>query len=120
MAKLIIDNDEYDLPDGSPLAGGMVEFQSAAVDGKQHNARGVIGTDGTFRLGTFEADDGALAGEHRAIVRPEQPDFNIMTQGPPPKPAIDPQLGRYETSGLKFTVTEGENQIEIEVTRPPR
>jgi len=35
-----------------------------------------------------------------------------------PEPIIDPRFARYQTAGLEFTVQEGENDIQINVTRP--
>ena len=47
------------LSNGTPLKGGWILFESP----KQGlAARGVIDTDGTFRLGTYEQSVGAVAG----------------------------------------------------------
>ncbi len=54
-------------PDGKLLREGTVEFE--LVDGGDSaTATGEIGPDGSFVLGTFAADDGAIAGKHRAAV----------------------------------------------------
>ena len=106
-------------PDGTPLTGGMVEFEFVGGEGNPLNARGRIEEDGTFCLSTFEAGDGALAGEHRAIVRPPAPDYSPRKSGPLPKRIIDPRFERYGTSDLRFTVKEGKNDfITIQVARP--
>ena len=104
-------------PDGTPLEGGRVEFEP--VDSAHHvSARGVIASDGTFRLGTFKPGDGALEGEHRAIVMPPLPvgDRDEMKSLPV---TIDPRFQRFDSSGLKFTVSKsGDNDFHIQVTRP--
>ena len=105
-------------PDGTPLHGGRIIFNS--VD---HGvaARGTIDEDGTFRLGTYGAADGAVAGPHRASIhaaRPDgyNPDDPVQRQAPA---IIDPRFKRPDTSGLKFEVTpDGENHFDIEVQAP--
>lgn len=105
--------------DGRPLPGGWVEFQP--VDSQHRvSARGEIQPDGTFELGTFGPRAGAIEGEHRALVTPPplQGDRDDMKSVPL---VIDPRFQRFETSGLKYTVTRSasENRFQIQVT-PPR
>lgn len=50
---------------GQPATGGRVLFLPAG-GGKQ--GLGSIEPDGTFELGTFSANDGALIGNHHAIL----------------------------------------------------
>ena len=104
-------------PDGTPLEGGRVEFE--LVSSKHRvSARGVIRPDGSFELGTFQPGDGALAGEHRAIVMPPLPigDRDGVDSLPV---IIDPHFQRFDSSGLKFTVTpDGDNEFHIPVFGP--
>ncbi len=51
---------------GKPLAEGEVLYNP--VDASGRRARGVIQSDGTFRLTTIENGDGALPGEYRIAV----------------------------------------------------
>lgn len=104
--------------DGTPLAGGVVEFQSVPQDGKPINASGAIQPDGTFRLGTYAADDGAVAGAHKALVRPPEVLADIEEGAKPPEPVLDPKFQSYETSGLQFTVAQGDNHFTLRVQRP--
>ncbi len=104
-------------PDGSPLKGGWIIFNS--VDHPGANARGTISKeDGTFLMGTHVPDDGAVVGQHRVSIqaaRPEgfDPDNPAMRNAPA---IIDPRFTRPDTSGLQFEVTsDGENHFEIEV-----
>ena len=105
--------------DGSPLeGGGSVEFESKPQEGMPINARGVIAAGGAFSLTTYEEGDGAVAGVHRAIVRPTRPIFEPEEGGTMPGPVINPRFEKYETSGLEFTVTEDDNDFTIKVERP--
>lgn len=101
--------------DGQPLTEGSVEFETKHKD-KPITAIGQINLDGTFELGTFEATDGALPGEHRVAVfshavigtKHERPDKL-------PPMVLDPKYSDINTSGLKFTVKEDSNNFRIEV-----
>src|SRR4051812_31764922 len=54
--------------DGSAMISGMVVTESIGEGAVKSGARGVIQADGTFELGTNAPGDGALEGEHRALV----------------------------------------------------
>ncbi|MFK7817267.1 MAG: hypothetical protein AB8G99_00995 [Planctomycetaceae bacterium] len=106
--------------DGAPLTDGSVEFETE-VDDKPITAIGQIGPDGTFKLGTYEAADGALPGKHRVAVfahneigtKHERPDHL-------PPLVLDPRFSNFITSKLEFTVKEeGKNDFRIEVERIP-
>ena len=98
--------------DGTPLGGGAVIFYSVE---HQLGARSAITSDGTFSLGTYAQDDGAVAGTHQvALIAPRPEGFN-------PESGVNPRTlpGKYarkETSGLEYEVTpEGTNTFRIEV-----
>ena len=109
-------------PDGTPINAGQVEFRP--VDSEhQVVARAPVREDGTFELGTFEAGDGAIEGEHAALVRP------FLSGGggtpPPGMPVFKPdpiakRFADFSTSGLRFTVTRDptKNRFEIQVEPP--
>lgn len=102
--------------DGTPLAGGTVEFRNITDDvAKQVNARGEIGPDGKYQLTTFQPKDGAIAGEHQVCVFPptyETPgNFNSE---PPPNP-LQRKFMAYDTSELKCSVKPGPNTYDIDV-----
>lgn len=90
--------------DGQPLSQGMVHFTPKAGRG----AKGMIQSDGTFRLGTYSDADGALIGVHRvSITSSEQP------TGPPnfdvdrpavTKSRIPVSYASADTSHLTFEV----------------
>ena len=108
--------------DGTPLSGGWVSFWSLDAD-KNVTARGAIQSDGTFELTTFARGDGAVEGRHQALVVPlirvDRGDL-VVGKSPPPPPPVDRRFSNFETSDLKFTVTDDpqQNQFEIVVTPP--
>jgi hypothetical protein len=77
-------------PDGTPakeLAGYKVEFEAldAQHEGRGVSAEGEIQSDGSFRLTTFKADDGAFPGRHRVLIGAPNPTSDI----PPGKRLLD-------------------------------
>jgi len=101
--------------DGSPLKGGWIICESA-----KHGlaARGVIGTDGTFRLGTYEQSDGAVAGQQRVAITPAGPAGHDPDEGLV-LPAVDQRFTHMDTSGLEFEVApDGKNHVRLQVNPP--
>lgn len=99
--------------DGTPVTKGLVVFESTA---EKHalTARGNIGTDGSYRLGTRQPGDGAPAGKYRVLLTPllENPDQ--------PEQTFDPRFSDFKTSGLEFDVKNGANDFPITVSRPKK
>jgi hypothetical protein len=54
--------------EGTPLAGATVLFMPEGEDGCRP-ASGFTAPDGTFRLTTYKADDGALPGKYRVVIQ---------------------------------------------------
>jgi hypothetical protein len=104
--------------DGQPLAGGWIEFRAKDLT-PPVSARGEIKPDGTFRLGTYEPGDGAVVGQHQALIVPPQPlvDRDEL-RGPPPSP-IDLKYCRFDTSPLVFTVSADSSKNEFDVRVAP-
>lgn len=106
-------------PDGKPLTKGTVEFE--AMDVKNPiTAAAEISEDGTFQLGTFESNDGAIEGRHRVAVIA---DFEIGTKEERPElippPALHSKYREFKTSGLEFNVKPKKNNILVEVGYAP-
>jgi hypothetical protein len=100
--------------DQTPLTGGLVVFE--AVDpAARVSADGPIQADGTFRLRTDQAGDGAVAGRHRVLVVPPVPPK--LQERNPPTP-IHPRFQHFDTSELEFTVVPGPNEFTIVVEKP--
>jgi hypothetical protein len=100
--------------DGTPLDEGIVICEM-----KEGNrpvlARGSLGRDGTFRLGTQRPGDGVRPGKYRVLVVPRG-----LTQAERSTraPIIDPRFEHFETSGLTLEVKDGKQVLNITVTRP--
>lgn len=108
--------------DGAPMRGGQVVFE--LVDStKPLSASGTIDDDGYFTLTTFKSGDGAVAGDYRAVVMPPFPphgkDLDLL---PTPRSSLvlDERYLTFDTSGLRFTVKDEVNQIQIQVTKPAK
>lgn len=107
-------------PDGQPLTRGTVEFE-ALNQNKPITASGEIAKDGTFQLGTFAPNDGAIAGEHRvAVISDYQIGTGVERPGELPPPQLDPKFASFKTSGLKFTIKPRMNNILVEVEYAPQ
>ncbi len=103
--------------DGTPLEGGTILFEPTE---RVRGARGLIGTDGTFTLGTYESSDGAVAGKHVAAIIPSVPDDFDPDAGRVPR-TIHQRYTHMDTSGLEFEVKpEGSNDYQITVERSGR
>ena len=101
------------LADGTPLPGGTIELELVG-DASAPNARAKIQPDGRFRLGTYEETDGAADGEHRVLILPPREARGRTWEAEAQRGIrkrvhgsvrIDPKYSRYETSGLRITVS---------------
>lgn len=108
-----------------PLADALVVFQRA--DAPTDPSRTVPNptcrtvADGTFRLGTYEPDDGAPAGRYLVGVSTACPSSG--ESGPLVKRAGAPDVlkGRYadpKTSGLTAEIKEGANELPTFALNP--
>lgn len=100
-------------PDGAPVRTGTIELRS-----QDHNltASGRINTDGSFVLGTYEIDDGAVAGTHDVIVLQLIVNDGTVNHTMDHGRSVAPGFSTYESSGLITTVAEQDNDLTIEVT----
>ncbi|MEA1950233.1 MAG: hypothetical protein U9N87_02530 [Planctomycetota bacterium] len=102
--------------DNQEAVTGLAEFVITMESAEQKlSATGIIQPDGTFLVSTFEEGDGAMPGTYRVVITP--PIASLTSEGPMPKPIIDPRYGRLQTSTLNVTVEPGENEFLVEVER---
>jgi hypothetical protein len=96
--------------DDTPLNQGSVVFTPVAKDDGSHPGRaaaGRIGSDGQFRLTTYEKGDGAIVGDHWAVVINHEEEV----------PDGVPEFVRVSMPD-KLTVESGtDNQIDLKFTR---
>jgi len=104
--------------DGNYPKFGDIEFYNA-----QHklNARGKIQRDGSFTVGTFAENDGAIEGKHQIIVLQVSGDH--LTRGLSDSIKHDHGLlinsshFDYRTSGLECDIVPGDNQVKLTVRK---
>lgn len=102
-------------PDGKPVTGGTIEFETA--DRKPPvTATGEISETGSFVLGTYSPTDGVLPGKHRVVV---VSDYEIGTgkERPDlvPKPNVHSRFRKFESSELEFDIKKGQSPIQVVV-----
>jgi hypothetical protein len=105
--------------DGKSLPRGAVTFHP--VSGGPA-AYAMIREDGSYSIRTGR-EEGLPAGEYEVSVSANEPSVAQSSNGGPPPPGklITPAWYRMkETSGLKFTVKPGKNEINLDLsTKPP-
>ena len=107
--------------DGGYPMFGDIEFYEPT---KQINARGKIARDGTFSLGTYEKDDGAVEGNHKVvIIQRTRNHYAAQVESAIEHDhgdLIDDLYFDYRTSGLTAEIKSVENnQLELTVKRMP-
>jgi hypothetical protein len=87
--------------DVSVLAGGTVAFEPADPEMPKVSARAKIQQDGSFQMGTYTEDDGAVPGKHRVVVYPPR----YKGKEGPPRPYLVDEIFRYfDKSGLEIDI----------------
>jgi hypothetical protein len=104
--------------DGSPLTAGAVFFETPT-----YSARGTIGPDGRYVVGSMRATDGIPIGTYQVTIRgaedvvsTERPDGTWIERR---TALIDAKYQDPDTSGLTFTVdgTRNTRTFDIQVER---
>lgn len=97
---------------GQPVKGGFVMLAPQAAG---HAATGNLETDGTFRLTTFEKNDGAAPGQYFVAIQV----FPAEGAGLPgaefgnKKPPIPQRYMSETSSGLTAEIKAGENTLDF-------
>jgi hypothetical protein len=99
--------------DGSPATDLTGYFISMDLSEKQLSASGVVQPDGTFKVGTFEDDDGAVPGKYRVALTPPEAPVDM----PSPKPVIAKTYGSLASSGLEVEVKPEPNEVTLQVQK---
>ncbi len=103
------------LPDGKPAEHATVVLHPVGEIGEGvGKPHGKVGADGVFKLTTYDADDGAPAGEYRVTV-----ELWLAGKGDdPPANRLNVKFSKPETSGLTATVGSGPTELKpIELKR---
>jgi hypothetical protein len=97
---------------GKPAEGASVFFlpvNTANLPASEGVPHGVVGADGTFRIGTFAAADGAPAGEYAVTVIWEtQP----ASRDEEARNLLPRRYASPATSGLRARVAEGDTKLD--------
>ncbi|MFM7072533.1 MAG: hypothetical protein ACKO38_12155 [Planctomycetota bacterium] len=95
------------LIDGQPLARGFIQV----VAENDRPASGEIGVDGSFRLTTYEDNDGCVLGKHKVVVIANE------NQGPYAMKWLAPkEYSNPATTDLVLDVTGSQDDVVIELT----
>ncbi len=99
---------------GEAVQLGTVEFRESK---NGTIARGKIATDGTFRLTTFKAGDGAIKGTHKVIVQQliitEDRSYQEHNHGR----RVPRKYADYSTTSLEVVIKpETENTVDLTLT----
>jgi hypothetical protein len=110
-------NGKVLLHDGSPLSKGSVEFVN--ISGPAISSTGRLGPDGAFTLKTEGLGEGALAGEYRVHIVPDDSDYvakkirNVQARIlDKHKVPYAPKYTEEDASGLTAVVKPQDNQLE--------
>ena len=106
--------------DGKALRDGSVEFEIIGQK-KAITARGILQPDGSFVLGTFTLDDGALVGKHQVAVISNLNSGSLHERpGLLQKAVLHEKYRSYQSAGLEFEVKPETNNFVIEVDYAPQ
>jgi len=103
--------------DGQPateLKGATVELQLKDAAARKVSPTGEVQSDGSFTLRSYKTDDGAPAGEYRALVMPQMPQ---VSRRPEDVTIMDRRFENFLTSQLEVTIEPKENRITLTVER---
>jgi hypothetical protein len=98
---------------GKAITQGTVMFQPT---GGGPAAQGNLLSDGTYKLGTYKEDDGAVIGTHKvAIIALADLKGMLPEQQALPPPIIPDKYLSQDTSGLQAEVKSGDNEINFDL-----
>jgi len=109
---------------GKPITSGRVAFTPEATKGDATGqlATGDINSNGTYRLTTFDTNDGAALGQHVITLQVLEGTENMGKPKPDgtfdyklPKSLIPAKYTQADKSPLRYTVKEGTNTYDIEL-----
>jgi hypothetical protein len=102
------------LYEGIPVPGAYVVFQGTVKE-RPPRADAFTRSDGTFTLSTYEADDGAPAGEYNVTVVWRKPFYE--PSGKPGPNHLPDKYAKADTTPLKFEVKSGTNEVILQLTK---
>jgi hypothetical protein len=97
--------------EGKPVPGAQVILHPLGDDDKDHPVRplGQVGPDGSFRLTTYDAGDGAPAGSYAVTVALLKKPAGV--EGDLSRNVLPPRYANPQTSPLRIDVARGGNEL---------
>ena len=108
------------LANGQPLTGGTILFQPFGDSSLP--ARGYIQSDGSFQLGTFATDDGAIPGVHKVVITPAVPTEALDDPAAIARhrAVVPAQYQNLQSTPLEFTVNDDGSTNHFDIRLEPR
>jgi hypothetical protein len=94
---------------GRPAAGAYVVLRGTGKETPQPRADGIVESDGSLRLSTYEAFDGVPGGDYAITVELRKPMF--LPSGKRGPNLLPPTYADPKRSGLSFTVKSGASNV---------
>jgi hypothetical protein len=98
---------------GRPATAALVIFHPVAGGEQFADVRptGRVAADGSFTLTTYQANDGAPAGEYDVTIDWREPTAPVEG-APPGRSLLPPRYGKPQLSKLHAHIQEGTNELE--------
>ena len=96
--------------DGTPLKVGSVIFATTTYE-----AKGIIGTDGKYTMGSIDLADGLPKGSYKVYISGAQEELPSGQM----RSLIDPQYGNFSSTPLTCDIPAPKNTFDIQVPRNP-
>lgn len=98
--------------DGQPLAGAFVVLHPKLTDPKYVRAHAQTDAAGKFKATTYDANDGAIAGDY-AITIEYQPIVKTDDGYSPAPNQLPPKYASPATTDVVVRIAEGENKLPV-------
>jgi serine/threonine-protein phosphatase CPPED1 len=101
--------------DGKPAAGAFVTLRGKGKEPRQPYADGLVESDGTLKLSTYEAFDGVPEGEYAVTVELRKPLWTAEGKRGPN--LLPDKYADSKTTPLTFTVKRGDNKLQLNLEK---
>jgi hypothetical protein len=103
--------------EGAPVAGAKVVFYALDPVGKKKTYAGdaLTEADGTFTIGTYQANDGAPIGQYVVTAAQREPEFDAL--GNPGPNRLPAKYADPKTTDLQVEVKTGRNEFDLLLTK---
>jgi hypothetical protein len=102
--------------EGEPIPHALVVLHPVNADNKEApRPQGKVNADGAFTLSTYDAGDGAPAGEYAVTVQwlLSPASKGKSYEDSPPVNRLPARYARPQTSGLRIQIAQGSNDLPV-------